>query len=317
MWFFSSCVVGGFKPPAVVSYFCFACRFGKQVVRRVNANVAVLKQQLEQLFPGKWLTGGDGDKLLRTGIREIDSGIVAGFARRQISEWSGLSSSGKSTLLRGAVTYWCTSGLNVAYVDTFSRLVASDWAFVKDGYSPVPLNMMQRKSKSVGEFFVVRVSENLAQQTDSACGTRKKDVRLEACWVVEQLLRSTVFDAIIFDMGASVFLSDRTYARLKRALERSKTALIVLKDQHLKPSFAHDDSTANGGWGCHTSMRFKWSTPVHYENGMHGIAAISPVIQGTIARDGLTQNMEARLNLHVPNRLFTHPQIPDRRTPKV
>jgi hypothetical protein len=293
------------------------------VVTHVNANVAVLKQQLEQLFPGKWLTGGDGDKILRTGIREIDSGIVSGLARRQISEWSGLSSSGKSTLLRGAVTYWCANGLNVAYVDTFSRLVASDWAFVKESFnSPVPLNMMQRKSNSIGEFFVVRVSENLAQQSDSTIGhARKKDIRLEACWVVEQLLRSTVFDAIIFDMGASVFLSDRTYARLKRALERSKTALIILKDQHLKTNFSQrngdDNSTANGGWGCHTSMQFKWSTPVAYENGMHGIALISPTIQGSIARDGMTQNMEARLNPHVPNRLFTHPQIPDRRTPKV
>jgi len=289
-------------------------------VTHVNANVAVLKQQLEQLFPGKWLTGGDGDRLLRTGIREIDSGIASGFARRQISEWSGLSSSGKSTLLRGAVTYWCTSGLNVAYVDTFSRLVASDWAFVKDGLNgPVPLNMMQRKSNSTGEFFVVRVSENLAQADFTNEQARKKDVRLEACWVVEQLLRSTVFDAIVFDMGSSVFLSDRTYARLKRALERSKTALIILKDQHLKPSFAQGDnnSIANGGWGCHTSMQFKWSTPVRYENGMQGIALISPTIQGSIARDGQTQNMETRLNTHVPNRLFTHPQIPDRRTPKV
>jgi hypothetical protein len=293
------------------------------VVTRVNANVAVLKQQLEQLFPGKWLTGGDGDRILRTGIREIDSSIVSGFARRQISEWTGLSSSGKSTLLRAAVTYWCASGLNVAYVDTFSRLVASDWAFVKDGLnSPVSLNMMQRKSNSVGEFFVVRVSENLAQQPELMTEqARKKDIRLEGCWVVEQLLRSTVFDAIIFDMGASAFLSDRTYARLKRALERSKTALIILKDQHLKSNFAQrngdENSTANGGWGCHTSMQFKWSTPVAYENGMHGIALISPTIQGSIARDGMTQNMEARLNPHVPNRLFTHPQIPDRRTPKV
>jgi len=294
----------------------------------VNANVAVLKQQLEQLFPGKWLTGGDGDKILRTGIREIDSGIAAGFARRQISEWSGLSSSGKSTLLRGAVTYWCTGGLNVAYVDTFSRLVAADWAFVKEGYSgPVPLNMVQRKNHS-GEFFVVRVSENLAQPENSTLPTerasrqtnsnssKKKDLRLEACWVVEQLVRSAVFDVIVFDMGESAYLSDRTYARLKRALERSKAALIILKDQQFKVSSPENRGTASGGWGCHTNMQFKWSTPIQFENSLHGIAMITPAIQGLIARDGQTQNMEARLNTHVPNRLFTHPQIPDRRTAK-
>lgn len=299
-----------------------------------NANVAVLKQQLEQLFPGKWLTGGDGDKILRTGIRDIDSGIASGFARRQISEWSGLSSSGKSTLLRGAVTYWCASGLNVAYVDTFSRLVAADWAFVREGLcGPVPLNMMQRKSHTIGEFFVVRVSESLAQQEDAdkemnsmkrltnekysargeefAVRKKQKDIRLEACWVVEQLIRSAVFDAIVFDMGESVFLSDRTYARLKRALERSKAALIVLKDQHLRTN-----RTTDGGWGCHTNMQFSWTTPIKYENSLNGIAMITPAIRGVIGRDGQTQNMETRLNTNVPNRLFTHPQIPDRRTAK-
>jgi hypothetical protein len=280
----------------------------------VNANVAVLKQQLEQLFPGKWLTGGDGDKILRTGIRDIDAGIASGFARRQISEWSGFSSSGKSTLLRGAVTYWCASGLNVAYVDTFSRLVAADWAFVKDGLcGPVPLNMMQRKTYTTGEFFAVRVSEHLAQADDSSEFTRKKDIRLEACWVVEQLIRSAVFDAIVFDMGESIFLSDRTYARLKRALERSKAALIILRDKHI----ARATGTAGGGWGTHTNMQFQWTTPIKYENSMHGVAMITPAIQGFISRDGMTQNMETRLNTHVPNRLFTHPQIPDRRTAKV
>jgi len=289
-----------------------------EVVVRMNANVAVLKQQLEQLFPGKWLTGADGDKILRTGIRDIDAGIASGFARRQISEWTGISSSGKSTLLRGAVTYWCASGLNVAYVDTFSRLVAGDWAFVREGLcGPVPLNMMQRKSHTNGEFFAVRVSENLAQQDNSdeaeSNVARKKDIRLEACWVVEQLIRSAVFDAIVFDMGASISLSDRTFARLKRALERSKSALIILRDQHFR---ANLNGTAGSGWGTHTSMQFKWTAPISYENGMNGIAMITPAIQGFISRDGMTQNMETRLNTHVPNRLFTHPQIPDRRTAK-
>ncbi|MBX9667265.1 MAG: hypothetical protein K2X93_06585 [Candidatus Obscuribacterales bacterium] len=300
----------------------------------MNANVAVLKQQLEHLFPGKWLSGGDGDKILRTGIRDIDSGITAGFARRQITEWSGLSSSGKSTLLRGAIAHWCTNGLNVGYVDTFSRLVASDWAFVKEGhYGPVPLNMMQRKGNAAGEFLVVRVSESLAQHRSSLLNkgvnrsgasaqseaVSRKDVKQEAFWVVEQLIRSTIFDAIVFDMGESLYFNDRLFARLKRALERSRTALIVLKDRQLREHYSTkkvDSDIANSGWGCHTNMCFKWSAPIHYESGMSGLALISPAIKGVVSRDGMTQNMEAKLNMHVQNRLFTHPQIPDRRTPK-
>lgn len=289
----------------------------------MNANVATLKQQLEQLFPGKWLKGGDGDRVLRTGIKEIDSGIVSGFARRRISEWSGPSSSGKLTLLRGAVAHWCTSGLNVAYVDTFSRLVAADWAFVQEGCGgAMPLDMVPRKNnlsllpgnsiKAPGQFFVVRVSE--------AVNSSRKNVRQEACWVAEQLVRSAIFDAVIFDLGDSSFLPDRTYARLQRALDRSKAALVVVKDDYRntqrEPADKNNNDIAGGGWGCQLSMRFKWTEPVHCEEGMHGVAAILPAVQGVIARDGLIQNMEARLSTHVPNRLFTHPQIPDRRTPK-
>lgn len=290
-----------------------------------NASVTNLKRELEQLFPGKWLTGGDGGRALRTGIAELDSGSA--FAKRRIGEWIGAPSSGKSTILRAIIAQWCLNGLNVAYVDTYSKLIAADWAFVQQGYSgAVPLNMKKtgrvvgtssntRTTADNGHFFVVRVSEVLSrkQLVDGQSGEGnilEKDIRQQACWITEQLIRANAFDVVIFDLGDSQLLSDRIYARFKRALERSGTAMIILRDGDLSENF----STS---WGRHAWSGFKWVAPVYCEKGVDGgISMILPTVEGYISREGQTQKMEGRLISNVQNRLFTHPQIPDRRTPK-
>lgn len=298
-----------------------------------SASVTNLKRELEQLFPGKWLTGGDGGRALRTGIAELDSGTA--FAKRRIGEWIGAPSSGKSTILRAIIAQWCLNGLNVAYVDTYSKLIAADWAFVQRGYSgAVPLNMKKtgrvvgtasdtRSTADNGHFFVVRVSEVLArkqlvgEQSGNAerAGEEpenilEKDIRQQACWITEQLIRANAFDVVIFDLGDSQLLSDRIYARFKRALERSGTAMIILRDGDLSENF----STS---WGRHAWSGFKWAAPVYCEKGVDGgISMILPTVEGYISREGQTQKMEGRLISNVQNRLFTHPQIPDRRTPK-
>lgn len=291
-----------------------------------NANVATLKKHLEQLFPGKWLTGSDNGRALLTGIREFDAGVASGLARRKVSEWNGLPSSGKSTFLRAIIARWCLNGLNVAYVDTFSRLVASDWAFVREGLcGAMPLSMMRQPVNGEvrrGQFYAVRVSECLAKNRTRKTDEKKKyqeeerserdirrEIRDESCWIVEQLIRSRLFDVIVFDQGESLSLSDRMYARLSRTLDRSRTALIVMKD-------VHTSGGTPSSWGCHTRASFGWASSVNLERGLAGVASITPSVRCSIQRDGLTQDMEDRLVSNVQNSLFTYPQIPDRRTSK-
>lgn len=274
--------------------------WGLIVEMAVKGNVTALRQHLEQLFPGKWLVGQNRNKFLRTGIGDIDNGALRGLSRRTISEWSGPLSSGKSTLLRSAIANWCLSGLNVAYVDTFSRLVASDWAFVEQGIcGAMPAGLAARKSNHRGEFVAVRVSE---------CLKSGLKLRRESCWVAEQLIRSGVFDVVVFDLGSSFYVNDRTYARLHRALDKSRTALIVLKDCK--------DETPGSSWGAQTRGRFSWSDHFSVNEGIEGSVMIVPAIKARLSRDGLTQNMEIGFSSNVANSLFTYPQIPDRRTSK-
>ena len=281
-----------------------------------KVSVAQLRQQLEELFPGKWLTGQDPHKLLRCGVSDIDNGIMRGFPRRSLTEWTGPLSSGKTTLLRSAVAYWCQSGFNVAYIDTFSRLMASDWTFVEKGIcGATPTNLVAGSKKTSGQFIVVRVSESLGAEdredrNSSNSGKRPFALQVlkDAYWVSEQFIQSNLFDAVLFDLGESYSVNSRVYARLHRALDKSKSALILLRDSQ--------DRKLSSNWGASGRAEFGWSHVFSCESGVKSNAVIVPGIKGSIFRDGLTQNMEIKLNSNVTNCLFTHSQIPDRRTSK-
>lgn len=258
-----------------------------------QGKVAVLKQQLEHLFPGKWLSSDRSKRSLLTGIAEIDQGLAGGLAKRRVTEWNGSISSGKTTLLRMAVANWCAQGLSVAYVDPSGRLSPSDWAFVEKGnYAIKPPYVVPSAG---GRFWVIR---------DVATGKRDEP---EVVWAVEQLTLSNIFDVVILDAGGMKFTS-RTYARLLRVLDRSKVALIVLRDE---------DSVVTSHWGAHTRLSFSWSKPVHCQYGLTGVAALMPTIKGAVMRDGISHVTEVAVKAHVSNSLFTHPLIPDRRTAKV
>lgn len=244
----------------------------------LQAQITTLKQHLEQLFPGKWISGKEGLKTLLTGLPEIDRCLSNGLARQRITEWTGAASSGKTTLLHAAVANWCKSGFDVSYVDTGSRLLAADWSSVDQGQ---------------GRFWVIRSPPG--------------DDRIKSVlYVTEQLLRSNAFDVIVLDLDDMSQLSSRMYARLQRSLARSKAALIIL----------HDAVPVPDGWGCHTRLSFCWGDKAQYNYGLNGIAAIVPQIQIGIWRDGLSKNVEVTAGSHVTNRLFTHSPVPDRRTPK-
>jgi len=260
-----------------------------------QANVFALKQQFEQLFPGKWLSADNRHKALLTGVPEVDARLLNGLLRRRMTEWAGSISSGKTTLLRNAVANWCSSGLHIAYVDPSGRLSADDWAFVSEGNfaSASTPNLVTPK----GKFWVVR---NLIESGSP---------ELSAMWAAEQLLLSQVFDVVIFD-SEHLRITSRMHARLKRALDRSKAALIVLRDEK-------SSNKSSFGWGFHTQLNFSWNLPIDSQEGLSGCAAFLPAISGNVQREGLSQALEVRGKSYVSNSLFTHSPIPDRRAAKV
>ena len=291
-------------------------------------NVATLKEQFEQLFPGKWLLKGQTQRNLQTGLEDIDLGPSRGLARKRITEWGGAASSGKTTLLRAIIANWCASGLHIVYIDAANKLIPYDWAFVDQGNAGrMPLNMVRAQQNkralalaiesgnggrqwdasrivplhATGKFWVVRNLSSHEQRPGHS-----------ALWAAEQLIRSNLFDVVVFDATDSPPLSSRSYARLQRSLDTAKAALLVLKD---KPDWQLA-SDPGASWGAHTRLHFQWSTPLICEPGLNGIAAIAPAIQGSVWKDGLTDNFEVAIDSYAANRLFTHPQVPDRRTPK-
>src|SRR5215471_11341337 len=128
----------------------------------IQGHVAALKEHLETLFPGKWVSPGqERRKTLLTGVAEIDQSLPRGLARQHITEWGGPASSGKTTILRAVIANWCASWFNVAYVDTGNKLIAYDWAFVEQGKcNTVPDSMDVRAASSPGRFWVIRPSDN-------------------------------------------------------------------------------------------------------------------------------------------------------------
>jgi hypothetical protein len=112
---------------------------------------------------------------------------------------------------------------------------------------------------------------------------------------------------VIIDLADRGVITSNIYARLKRSLERSNTSLIVLKD---------DDSTSSHSWGASARMDFGFIAPIKVVAGINGPAAIVPTIRGALSKDGLSKSLEVTVSPYVPNRLFTHTPVPDRRTPK-
>jgi hypothetical protein len=259
----------------------------------IRHEVTQLKQHLEQLFPGKWVSGSNLDerqgkqKLIATGLAEIDHGLINGLSRQRITEWLGTISSGKTTFLRNLVSNWCSAGFSVAYIDIESRLLASDWSFLnQDPYK--------------GRFWAVRLNN------------RTQD----AVWAAEQLIRCHAFDVVILDLATdktTAHNQSRHYTRLQRALDKSRTALLILKDI---TSFAQSNS-----WGCHLRFSFAWQKIKQpSQKGLAGITAILPAADLCVSKDGMSKTLAITPyeegGQYVQNCLFTHPPIPDRRTPK-
>ena len=211
----------------------------------ISANVSALKEHLEQLFPGKWLSGQTRPQSLATGIFQIDQNLPKGLIRQRITEWRGASSSGKTSLLRACVANWCSEGHNVAYIDVQNKLVASDWAFVEQGYcaasAPDTAPKAVKSPVDPGRFWVIRVGDSILQPL------------VQASWAADQLIRSNTFDVVVLDLGTNPIRQsskqgDRIYGRLQRSLSHAKTALLVIQDS----------DAVESGWSCDTRLSFNW-----------------------------------------------------------
>jgi hypothetical protein len=126
-------------------------------------SVAALREHLETLFPGKWITQSSSQRTILTGLSQIDQGITHGLQRRKIAEWIGSESCGKTTVLRTVIRNWCTNGMYVVYIDSQNRLLASDWAFVDkteedqtDPSAQQQINLFSDDSNRKGKFWIVR-----------------------------------------------------------------------------------------------------------------------------------------------------------------
>lgn len=253
-----------------------------------QARITNLKKHLEHLFPGKWVSGQPQTKTLLTGIPEIDGALLRGIARQRITEWTGTLSSGKTTILRSAISHWLSNGFHIAYVDTGNKLRAADWTFPTT------------QSTAPGKFWVIRPNEN----------GNSSDLR-NALWAADQLIRCQSFDVVILDLDSiktpyQTQKEDRFYARLQTSLAQSNTSLLILKT-----AGSHD-----AGGRCYARLNFHWQHSPRYQSGFGGITIILPSVVCSIWKGGLSKTVEVSPTHHASNRLFTHSPVPDRRTAK-
>ena len=278
----------------------------------VSSPVAVLKERFENLFPGKWVNVDERQKTLLTGLSEIDHSLTRGLARQRITEWVGPPSSGKTSTLRAIIKHWCTAGFSVAYIDTENRLVASDWTFAEQ----TTATTLGRKQ---GKFWVIRNLDALATPSIHSFSKvnqnwKGKSLKQNHLWAADELVRINAFDVVVLDLGASERtkpIHSRIYARLQNSLGKSRTALIILRDTEACAATAPQP-----GWGSYAQLNFKWGSTIKSVSGLMGTAMILPSISCNVVKDGLSQSGEVAFAFNVSNRLFTHPSVPDRRSPK-
>jgi hypothetical protein len=171
-----------------------------------------------------------------------------------------------------------------------------------------------------GKFWVIRNLDEGAVDLHSFAKQRlngrfkgSSTPRHNHLWAADELIRANAFDVVILDLGTNDRtkpIHSRIYARLQNSLGKSKTALIILKDTE------EENHAMQSGWGSHAQLDFHWGETIKCVDGLRGAAMIMPSINCAVVKDGLSQSAEVSIVSNVPNRLFTHTPIPDRRTPK-
>jgi recombination protein RecA len=160
----------------------------------LSASVRELKLQLGALEEGVRPDRAP----LPTGIAELDALLVGrGIPRGRLTEITGASGSGRTSMLRTLVTAVATGGRWVAYIDATRTLAPRDWAHIGSERAPL---------------WIIR-------PTDAA----------RAAWCADLLLRSGAFALVVMD-GAPQ-LSRVLAVRLTR-LARDVGAAFVVTGEH-------------------------------------------------------------------------------------
>lgn len=258
-----------------------------------NKKINKLKEHLENLFPGQWITNNQRTRTISTGLAFIDQNISRGLARQRINAWTGPASCGKTSLLRSIIKRWLNCGLEIAYIDIDNKLTAGNWT---------DLNTAEKKDDiNSGNFRVIRNLPNKDQ-----------------LWAIETLIYSRIFDVIILDLNLynqnnnnstkdlMSWRTNKTYWRLQSALNKSQTALLLLTDNDCLPD-----------WNFYARLNFQWGLNIQFIDDLQGKALILPTVDCSITKDGLSRQAEVEITADIPNHLFTHAPIPDRRSAEV
>jgi hypothetical protein len=160
------------------------------------------------------LRGEDRRSPVATGIAPIDVLLGSGFPRGEMSEIHGPASSGRTGLALAVVARETRAGALAAWVDPADRLDPASAAAA---------------GADLARLLWLRGSRN---------GTSGAGVLVDAVAALATVLGSGLFEAVFFDLagvpaGDLGRLPGTTWIRLQRAVETTKTALVLLAEGHL------------------------------------------------------------------------------------
>jgi hypothetical protein len=159
------------------------------------------------------LRGEDRRSPVPTGVPPIDALLGGGFARGQMSEVHGPASSGRTGLALAVVARETRAGALAAWVDPADRLDPASAA-------------------SAGADL-----ERLLWLRGPREGASGGGVLVDAVAALATVLGSGLFEAVFFDLagvpaGDVRRLPGTTWIRLQRAVETTRTALVLLAEGH-------------------------------------------------------------------------------------
>ena len=159
------------------------------------------------------LRGEDRRSPVPTGIAPIDALLGGGIPRGQTSEIHGPASSGRTGLALGVVARLTRAGALAAWVDPADRL---DPASAASAGADLARLLWLRGPRE---------------------GAEAAGVLVDAVAALATVLGSGLFEVVVFDLagvpaGELRRLPGTTWVRLQRAVEATKTALVLLAEGH-------------------------------------------------------------------------------------
>jgi hypothetical protein len=218
---------------------------------------------------------------LPTGLAVLDAVLLGGgLPRGRLTEITGGTGSGKTTLARAIVETTVASHGWVAYVDAQRTLDARDWVHLGDAEG----------------VWMIRPHD----------ATR-------AAWCADILLRSGAFALLVLD-GAPA-LTHAAAVRLTHLAREANAAFVVLGDRAGGATQLGGavrlvvERTMPAGGGRRSSRR---STAPEENGSIEGESTIH-TIGVRVEKGGTLRTVEVNCAVAMARRLCTHPEVPDRR----